>query len=232
MGLMDRDYMRERRPEDLRFRPPRHRPLPAWMITLIFCAAFGGLYRAVDLYLDHRSAREEARRRARAAAAVAAIRAEPPPIRRPNSDYFPGAPDRPATGPVAPVTSHPATVQTFSKCVDTRGRTAYSDGPCSAGQRASRVEVRNDVNVADAEPVSVAPRHSAYAGAQAGGATSPTWNPQPYAYAYDPRATCAALDQTIAGYDAQARQPQSAQMQDWISARRKEAREQQFRLKC
>ncbi len=45
-------------------------------------------------------------------------------------------------------------------------------------------------------------------------------------------AECASLAQTILNLDAQARQPQSGQTQDWIKGRRKEARDQQFRLQC
>ena len=45
-------------------------------------------------------------------------------------------------------------------------------------------------------------------------------------------AECAALDQAIQGYDAQARQPQSAGTQDWIKDRRAEARSRQFALHC
>lgn len=45
-------------------------------------------------------------------------------------------------------------------------------------------------------------------------------------------AECKALDTKIANYDAMARQPQSGQMQDWITAEKKKARDQQFRIKC
>lgn len=228
MGLNDRDYMRKRRPADIDFRPPHRRPWPTWAIVLTCCAALAGLYRAADLYLMHRAMQEDALRQAKAAAA--APRVEPPVVRRRSSEYFPGAPDLPATGPTSPTTPPSSAVRTVSKCVDTRGRTAYSDGHCNLGERASRVEARSDVNVADAEPPLPAASPSVYAGTQATSTTVQGWAPQPHAY--DPRATCAALDQAIAGYDAQARQPQSGQMQDWISARRKEARDQQFRLRC
>ena len=33
-------------------------------------------------------------------------------------------------------------------------------------------------------------------------------------------------------YDAMARQPQSGQMQDWITAERKKVRDKQFSLRC
>lgn len=43
---------------------------------------------------------------------------------------------------------------------------------------------------------------------------------------------CAALNDQVANYDAMARQPQSGQMQDWISRQRKAARDEQFRMRC
>lgn len=45
-------------------------------------------------------------------------------------------------------------------------------------------------------------------------------------------AECKALDAQITSYDAMARQPQTGQMQDWISAQKKKARDRQFGLKC
>lgn len=45
-------------------------------------------------------------------------------------------------------------------------------------------------------------------------------------------AQCKALDAQITHYDAMARQPQSGQIQDWITAQKKKARDQQFRIKC
>ena len=45
-------------------------------------------------------------------------------------------------------------------------------------------------------------------------------------------AECANLAQTVLNLDAQSRQPQSGQMQDWIKERRKEARDRQYKLQC
>lgn len=46
------------------------------------------------------------------------------------------------------------------------------------------------------------------------------------------KAECRSLDTQIERWDAMARQPQSAQMQDWISEQRKQARDRQFRMHC
>lgn len=43
---------------------------------------------------------------------------------------------------------------------------------------------------------------------------------------------CKALNDQIVRFDAQARQPQSAQMQDWIREQRKTIRDRQFSLRC
>ena len=45
-------------------------------------------------------------------------------------------------------------------------------------------------------------------------------------------AECASLAQTVLNLDAQARQPQTGPMQDWIRGRRKEAQDELFRLRC
>lgn len=46
------------------------------------------------------------------------------------------------------------------------------------------------------------------------------------------KAECKALDEQVARWDAMARQPQSAQTQDWIRGQRKKARDRQFALRC
>jgi hypothetical protein len=48
----------------------------------------------------------------------------------------------------------------------------------------------------------------------------------------DRQAECKALDAQITQYDAQARQPQTGQMQDWITARKRAARDRQFQIRC
>ena len=46
------------------------------------------------------------------------------------------------------------------------------------------------------------------------------------------RATCDAYSARVSQLDAMARQPQTAQMQDWITAERRRVRDLQFRLRC
>lgn len=48
----------------------------------------------------------------------------------------------------------------------------------------------------------------------------------------DRQTECKALNAQIQQYDSMARQPQSGQTQDWITAQRKKARDRQFQIKC
>lgn len=43
---------------------------------------------------------------------------------------------------------------------------------------------------------------------------------------------CRALDEQIKNYDAMARHPQSGQVQDWITAQKRKARDRQFAIHC
>ena len=62
--------------------------------------------------------------------------------------------------------------------------------------------------------------------------TTTTTSSSSYNPAAAKKAECAALEAQIANYDSMARQPQSAQTQDWISARKRKARDRQFSIKC
>lgn len=43
---------------------------------------------------------------------------------------------------------------------------------------------------------------------------------------------CKALDDQVKQFDAMARQPQSGQTQDWITAEKRKARDRQFKIGC
>ncbi len=47
-----------------------------------------------------------------------------------------------------------------------------------------------------------------------------------------PKSMCDSLSAQISSYDSMARQPQSAQVQDWITSERKKVRDRQFSLRC
>jgi hypothetical protein len=43
---------------------------------------------------------------------------------------------------------------------------------------------------------------------------------------------CQSIAASIQQYEAMSRQPQTGQMQDWITTRKREARDRQFQLRC
>lgn len=137
-----------------------------------------------------------------------------------------GAPLGAASTLTAPSRIAPAPSQSVSKCV-LKGKTTYSDGPCPDGAKAAQLAVRADMNLMQAP--AIAPPTPAYP-SPAPMATAPVIAQAPPAI--DPGPTCRELERRIEELDAWARQPQTAQMQDWITARKREARDRQFRLRC
>jgi hypothetical protein len=119
-----------------------------------------------------------------------------------------------------------------TKCLSSAGAAAYVDGGCPPGTRSSSITVRPDSNLADgmsaAEREASVRENRALAQAQAEGErpTAMAAYPSPTA------AECASLDAAVRALDAQARQPLAAQMQDWVRAQRKSARDRQFALRC
>ncbi len=112
-----------------------------------------------------------------------------------------------------------------TRCVQA-GRTTFTDGDCAPGAQASELRVQRDLNLADgaAHLPRARPQRAPQAAAAPGGNAARV--------GIDRRSECAALARHIDRLDAQARQPQSGQMQDWISERRHQARSRQFQLRC
>ena len=111
-----------------------------------------------------------------------------------------------------------------TRCV-AGGRTTFTDrAECPPGAQATRLLVQRDLNLADgarlppARPSRTAP--------------DTVRSPAAVPAADFRRAECAQLALAIERWDAQARQPQSAQTQDWIAAQRRAARDRQFALRC
>jgi len=146
----------------------------------------------------------------------------------------PNAPAEGRTVPPAPrLSPSPAPqprIERVTKCLSNAGAASYSDGPCPAGKRGATVELRPDSNLADgmspeARAASVQQNREA---AQAMAA-----HERRVAQQVDGTVSaCADIDARIAWLDAAARQPQSAWTQDDLRARRKQARDRQFALRC
>lgn len=154
------------------------------------------------------------------------LTAAPAPEPAPAAAPAPTAPPAPAARP-APVPAAPAAPgdTVVTRCVQA-GRTTFTDGDCAPGAQASELRVQRDLNLADgaAHLPRARPQRAPQAAAAPGGNAARA--------GIDRRSECAALARHIDRLDAQARQPQSGQMQDWISERRHQARSRQFQLRC
>lgn len=215
MGMMDRDYVRGgagQRP----YSPPPERSTTSYLtIVCIVAAGMFGLYKGADWLLQQRTARlvSQPLRTLPPAASVTPARPIEPPL---------------STRPVYPSPGQQAlTSQTVTKCV-TMSKTSYSDGACGKGAVSTQIVTRSNHNMMDAVqiPVMAQPlqpaQHTIVVQNDGRGAQGLA----------SQKAFCKSLDEEIARLDALARQPQSAQMQDWISAERKKLRDAQFRLPC
>ncbi len=187
---------------------------PAWLLVLLILLGTAAWY-----WHEHPGLAVTVRTPARSTAAVpgAATAASAPAVSRTS----------PPPVETFDQTPYAAPAQTVSKCM-LKGRITYSDGPCPDGAKAEQLAVRPDVNLMQAPVLAQAgPGRSAVPAA----APAPVvvQAPQPHP---SQAITCPGLARYIEELDAWARQPQSGQMQDWITARKREVRDQQFRLKC
>lgn len=216
MGLMDRDYTR-REDRQQPFRPPPTRSGASTLgMVLIFIAILFALYKIADWKLQQRAAQPVGQ-----AAAVKADRAERADIQ----------PAEPARRPLQPQSTEDAgaATQWVTKCV-AKGKTSYGDGPCAQGAAASQIRTRSDHNLMAAvrpELINAAPAEERTSPRSVVAQNSPAADP-----AGVKKAECKALDARVEQLDSMSRQPQSAQMHDWIRDERKKARDRQFRLSC
>ena len=217
MGLSDRDDMNENRRARPFSPPPERFSLGTLGIVLFFVAGLFLLYRIADWQLSQRPASAAHQRTPESAI----------PRNPPAGEAF--RPPMPAGPSDQNVSDTPANTSTVTKCV-VNGKTSYSDGLCPAGTISSRLTTRPDHNLMAAVRPSTAPPFTEQEEPAAQNTTpAPTYSVP--AAAANPT-ECRALTAQIERWDAMARQPQSAQTQDWISAQRKQARDRQFRLRC
>ena len=121
---------------------------------------------------------------------------------------------------------------TIYLCKAYAGGTFWTNGTCSSkGAHIDRI-----ANVPGGMPfnqqVSIAESQRAEAAANS---TTSITNTNSYSNAApqpDTKAVCESLKAQITNFDALARQPQSGQMQDWITSERKKVRDKQFSLRC
>lgn len=127
----------------------------------------------------------------------------------------------------APLAGIPEGARVVTKCV-VNGTTSYGDAACAQGARSTQVITKANHNLlAGLTPEQMAAANQI----KAVPPTMPHFNDNARA-AVSNADECKRIDAEITQLDAMARQPQSGQMQDWISQQRKERRDRQFRIRC
>ena len=218
MGLIDRDYMHDRRRQRPFSPPPERFNFGTLGMALVFCAALFFLYKVADWKLDHRSAQPAHQRQAAPPVQAAAL-PNPAPL-------HPLLPTQPAPAP-QPLPDATAGIARVTKCVADGGGTSYGDAACPRGSASSQITMRANHNLMAAVRPE-APRRAEVPAEQA----TVVAQTRSVDKAAARNTECRLLDAEIERLDAQARQPQSAQSQDAISERRRQARDRQFRLHC
>jgi hypothetical protein len=228
MGLMDRDYMHEKRPRQTFTTVPEKSATNTLFMVLVFVAALFLLYKLADWQLSKRASNLAAQ----AAPSIPLTPRQPglgqnastmPLTREPRSalPHYPEAPE--ATEASETTTGN----RIVTKCT-VNGKTSYGDGPCASGATPAQVTTRTDQNIL--QPV----RLSAHIEPEAAFSPAPAviaQNAEPSNYAAK-KIDCESLDARIQYLDSLGRQPQSGQTMDWIKDERKKARDRQFRIPC
>lgn len=230
MGLEDRDYMRRAAPpRSVRASGP---PEPSAGLTLLMIIVFiGATYGA---YAAWRWAQAPEVSAPVPVPTAPADQPAPPSTRTPWSQEQSSSPpsaradDRGSRASEGRLAAPADGTVRITKCV-VDGATTYSDGECPARASSSIVTVDKRQNLADGLPPSARSFAQPSAGAQpAVGDTAPSvvdGNVQK-------KSLCLAYEAEIKAIDARARQPLPGWEQDRLAARRKAARDEQFRLRC
>lgn len=224
MGVADRDYMHSRRQDEHFTKHSEPSGTSTLKIVLFWLVIAFACYKAVTWWQQQRQAPKP-------------VAAKPvpqqPTVTQPRTDARLTGNWDPAFAPAAPSQRSQPREQSrqVTKCT-VNGSTTYSDGPCPVDAKAATVKIDRSQNIADSVRIAQAPLQP-----------PPQQPPQQIAQAEQPLAQaesphllkkqrCEYLDEQIKRIDARARQPLSAGEQDWLAARRKEHRDEQFRIRC
>ena len=125
-----------------------------------------------------------------------------------------------------PALTQPGGEAVITKCVE-NGRTTYSDQACAAAATATQLRTHTNQNLLNnwksAKTTPSEPVGSQVADVTVTAQTAATHNTLE---------ECKSIEARIKALDDWARQPQNAQMQDWLRDERKKSRDRQFRSRC
>ena len=246
MGLADRDYMRERHREEDR-RNPFSPPAASGLRSTIWAVACW----ASIAYLLFKGFAWWEQQRKPAGSPPPTVRMAPaavgPQIKGPDhlsaKTQEQGMPTQrttaegPAGGASREITLPPQTgANVVSKCV-VNGVVTYSDRECS-GRASRQVPIDPNANLADGMPgasahfAGVQPRAGQIVYRTSGAVDADLPPGTSTSDSVENQTRCAALEQEVRALDAAARHALPAFEQDRLAARRKLARDAQFRLHC
>jgi hypothetical protein len=224
MGLADRDYMNERRPEVQRWeRPSRETSLRSTLwIILTWVSVLFLLYKSFLWWGPQKTAVIAIHPSIEVTVPQAAVVEQRQIILPPTPQPVQLGSD----ARLAPV--HPGD-RIVTKCV-VNGKVIFMDRDCPTGAMESSVTV-NTANVGTVVPHTIAPppqvQHRNVV------TTTTTYSTNDVTSKAATRdAECTSLDIRIKQIDSQARQPQSGQTQDALSAERARHRSRQYELHC
>jgi hypothetical protein len=223
MGLADREYMRERARQRPEFQPP---PEPSIAVILWTFLVLGAI--AISIYAGWKSSRHERTPPAPKVAIVPAPHPITPPQTRSHPEltgnWDPARKVEPTPTPAA--STHTAVI----KCV-ANGVTLYAETEADCLAHAKRTVVRIDSSQNISAPVPTLPPQPVLTAppVRIAAADPPAPTVDPLA---QKKVLCQTVEEEIKWIDERARQPLSGQEQDWLAAKRKKARDEQFRLRC
>ena len=229
MGLMDRDYMRERRAaQEAPFRPRQTQTSTLWMVVVWTGIAFL-LFKVYGWYGEHRP---EQRRHLGTPVLQQGEHAERPHLRTSPAEVdAPPAPAQPSLALQQPEPrAEPQEVRQIYLCRAYNGGTFWAQTHCQ--QHRALIERITPVPPGLSFDQQVAIARQQRTSAQAVAVAAVPAQAQPAQPQFDRAAVCSALEAEIKAIDARARQPLPAYVQDRLAARRKDARSEQFRLRC
>ena len=222
MGLLDRDYLRERRDGDTNVHPFRPAPKQASILSIVLTvvAVLFLLYKAALWWQDNELKKNMA------AAPAALTPSDAPPKVEPARTFTAKAPK---AAPAQP--NQPAAPGTVNKCV-VNGKVTYSDAACPQQATVGSVKLPPSVPMDATQPAK-----TALLAPSVSQQTEAVAEPQPTLHspvqAAPPKAAeWKYLDDLVRQIDKRALEPQSLQQQDLLRADRKKARDRQFFLSC
>jgi hypothetical protein len=236
MGLSDRDYMRNRARDSDRprpFTPPSTGMGLPWIILIWVSAAYI-LFKLYSAYFPvkkpHRGPTAQVQPQDVERSEIQSEQVRPRALPRHVSPAETRVAESPAPPPRREVRDTASASNTIYLCRAYSGGTFWAEAHCNQHNALIERIAYVPPSLPFDQKVSIASEQQRQGAATLQSQVTRTQESE--SPAASQQAQCRSLDARVVQLDAMARQPQSAQMQDWIAGQRKQARDSQFRLRC